>query len=144
MHGLAAVQLLWLAFLAACAKAKTIHWSGYDWDIRQNPNEAQGPGKNFFNENNVFVDADKRLHLQLSHNLKTNRWWSNDTLLASLKGIGRLEMGLRLCRYSAQASSVQHTGFGTYKWTVDTNVGNLPYNVVLGLFVCTSLTSFQF
>ena len=58
--------LLIAAALAASglAQAKTLNFSGYAWEVR---NQIQsGPGTNDWDENNAWVDAQGRLHLKIA------------------------------------------------------------------------------
>ncbi len=84
-------------------------FSGREWTIKYG-NNTQGPGGNYFTDNNddVFIDANGYLHLSISE--KEGIWRctevvSNDTM-----------------------------GYGTYIWTIEGNPVNIDRNVVLGLF----------
>lgn len=90
--------------------ANTISFSGYTWTVKNTGNSTMGPGPNYWNKQNVWVDADGWLHLKLSKNTTTNRW------------------------ECAEVISTRTFGYGTYQWQVDGPVNALNRNVVLGLF----------
>jgi len=69
---------------------KTIAFSGYDWIVRQEPNERYG--RNDYDARNVWVDRDGHLHLLLA---ERNGQWS-----------------------SAEVHLVRHLGYGTYLFDV--------------------------
>ncbi|MDK2125435.1 glycoside hydrolase family 16 protein [Parachitinimonas caeni] len=93
----------------ATAHAKTINFSGYTWDVR---NEASGgPGPNRWDENNVWVDWQGQLHLKIANR---NGQWSS------------AELFLR-----------QRLGFGTYQFKLIGRPDWFDDNVVLGLFSYT-------
>lgn len=84
----------------------TIHWSGYDWDVKAYSRKI-GPGPNFFSASNVRVDADGRLHLAIAKS--GNKWTTAEVILHG------------------------SFGYGTYTWVLRTPAPLDP-NVVLGLF----------
>ena len=86
-----------------------ISFSGYTWNVK-NPVSTQGPGPNYWTSDNVWVDANGRLHLKLSKNPVTNRW------------------------ECAEVSSTTSFGYGTFQWKVDGPLGSLDKNVVFGMF----------
>lgn len=88
------------------ADAKTLSFAGHTWTVR--PNGVGGPGNNRWCQANASVDAKGRLHLRLT---KTARGWC-----------------------SAEVSTGERMGFGTYQWQLDSRVDRLDKNVVLGLF----------
>ena len=66
------------------AAAKTIQFSGFDWEIR--PSEKSGgPGPNRWDENNVSVDADGHLHLKLTE--RGGRWYCAEVTTQKSPGI---------------------------------------------------------
>lgn len=90
--------------------AATIQFSGYTWNVKNTGTSTQGPGPNYWNQQNVWVDANGWLHLKLSKNPTTNRW------------------------ECAEVISTQSFGYGTYQWQIDGPVNTLDKNVVLGFF----------
>ncbi len=90
------------------ATAKTISFSGYTWYVKSG--KGMGPGPNNWNENNVWVDALGKLHLQIKYSATTKKWecaeiWTNTSM-----------------------------GFGKYEWFVEGRIDLLDKNVVVGLF----------
>lgn len=98
-----------LAALLICVsqiQARTIEFSGYQWDVR--PTGDGGPGPNHWDENNVSVDPNGYLHLALTQ--RDGQW------------------------YCAEVNTQVKLGFGLYKFSVIGRVDTLDPNVVLGLF----------
>jgi hypothetical protein len=94
-------------FKCAYRAGKPIPFSGYNWWIKTC---YGGPGPNKFSDKseNVWTDALGRLHLKIT--LRNSIW------------------------YCAEVVSVNTFGYGRYVFQIDTIVGNLDKNVVLGLF----------
>ncbi|WP_228085158.1 glycoside hydrolase family 16 protein [Mucilaginibacter sp. JRF] len=88
----------------------TIQFSGYTWNIKNTGSSTMGPGPNYWNKDNVWVDSNGWLHLKVSKNTTTNRW------------------------ECAEVISTQTFGYGTYQWQVDGPLNALDKNVVLGFF----------
>jgi hypothetical protein len=90
------------------AGARTIAWSGYTWDVR--PAGFGGPGPNEWSdsESNVHVDGTD-LVLSIVRDA-SGRWTS------------------------AEVDNQQHLGYGTYRWTVASDLTGLDANEVLGMF----------
>ncbi|MBL4677022.1 MAG: glycoside hydrolase family 16 protein [Mucilaginibacter sp.] len=88
----------------------TIQFSGYTWNVKNTGTNTQGPGPNYWNQQNVWVDANGWLHLKLAKNTTTNKW------------------------ECAEVSSTTNFGYGAYQWQVDGAVDQLDRNVVLGFF----------
>lgn len=88
---------------------RTIFFSGYDWLVKSESFPV-GPGPNLFSDSsdNVWIDGIGRLHLRIT---KWNGKW--------------------LC---AEVISEMSFGYGTYRFHLDSPVGNLDPNIVLGLF----------
>jgi hypothetical protein len=106
--------LVCLALVAASAAAqaqypRVISFSGFNWSVKTSAGRV-GPGPNYFSDsvNNVWVDAQGRLHLKIT------------------KVGGRWNCAEVVCQSSL--------GYGTYRWTLDSAVDALDRNVVLGLF----------
>lgn len=87
----------------------TVAFSGRTWDVKHS-DVAVGPGPNLFSEafSDVFVDEFGWLHLRISQ--RDNNW------------------------YASEVVSQENMGYGTYTWTVGSDVLNLPSNLVVGLF----------
>ncbi|HLJ56516.1 MAG TPA: glycoside hydrolase family 16 protein [Chthonomonadaceae bacterium] len=96
-----------LAGLAAApAAAKTIRFSGYDWEVRGAG--KGGPGPNQWDDANVWLDEKGRLHVKIS---QVDGEWR-----------------------CAELQTRERLGFGTYTFQVTGRLDNLDPNVVLGLF----------
>lgn len=86
---------------------RTIEFSGFTWEVRDiygNP----GPNEWSDSEESVWVDDDGRLHLKIR---KIGSTW-----------------------HSAEISTVASLGYGTYTFTVASDVESYDENVVTGLF----------
>jgi hypothetical protein len=103
---LRAIPLTALVFLAlaAPASARTIAWSGYTWDVR--PPGFGLPGPNHWSDSPANVSVDT----------------SGDLVLSGAQGA------------SAELINQAHLGYGTYQWAVDSNLGKLDADEVLGMF----------
>jgi hypothetical protein len=90
--------------------ARTIEFSGRQWQVKQFEDRRVGPGPNYFSDDaeNLWVDAQGRLHLAITY--RDNRW------------------------YAAEVISNETFGYGTYRWYLDSRVDALASNVVVGLF----------
>ncbi len=64
---------------------KTVNFSGYEWDVRQDPG-SPGGSRNLFNPANVWVDPQGFLHLRISK--KNNQWNSAEVDLPRSLGYG--------------------------------------------------------
>ena len=91
---------------SASSQAKTIRFCGYDWIVR--PSGTGGPGPNYWDENNVWVDGNGYLHLKLRP--RAGKW------------------------YCSEVYTRDRLGFGRYQFWVIGRVGKLDPNVVFGLF----------
>jgi hypothetical protein len=87
----------------------TISFSGHTWWVKLSSNKV-GPGPNLFSDSpsNVWVDNLGRLHLRITK--VRGRW------------------------YCAEVVSAESFGYGTYRFYLDSPVGTLDPNAVLGLF----------
>jgi len=94
---------------------RTIHWSGLDWWVKS---IYWGPGPNYFTNstNNVFVDAQNRLHLRITH---VNGNW-----------------------YCSEIVSYRTLGLGSYIFYLDTPIDPLDPNITLGLFTWSNAGDF--
>ena len=90
------------------ASAYTISFSGYTWYVKTGT--GAGPGPNNWNPQNVWVDADGKLHLTITYNTVTRKW------------------------DCAEVWTTTSLGFGKFEWFVDGRIDLLDKNVVLGLF----------
>ncbi len=89
---------------------RPIHFSGYDW-LAKISTVRVGPGPNYFSdsEDNVWIDAEQRLHLRVTQDASGN--WN-----------------------CAEVVLQQSFGYGTYRFQLDGPPRDLDDNVVLGLF----------
>jgi len=87
---------------------KTLTFSGYTWFVKSGA--GMGPGPNNWNENNVFVDALGKLHMQIKYSATTKKW------------------------ECAEIWTTTSLGFGKYEWFVEGRIDLLDKNVVVGLF----------
>jgi hypothetical protein len=70
---------------------KTITFSGYEWIVRQLPNDRHG--MNDYDARNVWVDSDGHLHLLLTE--RDGRWTSADVRLTRSLGYGTYSFDVR-------------------------------------------------
>jgi len=86
----------------------TIHFSGYDWEVKAG--WGIGPHNNYFSDDseNVWVDEEDKLHLKISY--RSGIW------------------------YCSEVACNESLGYGPYYFYVSSPVGQLNENVVLGLF----------
>jgi hypothetical protein len=89
---------------------RTIHFSGYEWNVKAAAGGPVGPGPNYFSDapDSVWVDGAGRLHLRIR--FASGRW------------------------SAAELISKRSFGYGTYRFHLDTNVDELDPNVVVGFF----------
>lgn len=90
------------------AATKTITFSGYTWYVKSG--NGMGPGPNNWNANNVWVDANGKLHLQIKYSTTTKKW------------------------ECAEVWTTTNLGFGKYEWFFEGRIDLLDKNVVVGLF----------
>ena len=91
-------------------------WSGETWQIKTSRSPV-GPGPNLFDASNVSVDAQGRLHLRIARNA-VGAWTA------------------------AEIIGPRTYGYGTYTFTLASNVGALDPNVVLGVFTWSDRARF--
>jgi hypothetical protein len=119
MLGRLCLTLLTLGLAAAPAQAarpsqpqppREIQFSGHTWLVKDSGGAKWGPGPNVFSPStdNVWVDALGRLHLRIT---KSGSSWR-----------------------SAEVISKASFGYGTYRWTLASDVSNLDPQVTLGMF----------
>ena len=91
-----------------------ISFAGYTWEKKvtndENNNGKWGPGNNHFNTNSILVDNEGKLHIAVSFNYGIHGTWNCSELIMT-----------------------NQLGYGLYRVKVDSNVSNLPPNIVLGL-----------
>lgn len=94
-----------------------ISFSGYDWLVKSA--SLMGPGPNAFSDSpeNVWVDAEGRLHLRIT---KRSRKWQ-----------------------CAEVINTTSLGHGEYRFYVASEVATLDRNAVLGLFTWNSDLAFH-
>ncbi|MBC8378863.1 MAG: hypothetical protein H8E62_06800 [Planctomycetes bacterium] len=87
---------------------RAIRFSDHNWALKVGT--GMGPGPNNFSDSvdNVWVDANGRLHLKITH--PDSAW------------------------YCSEIISDESFGYGTYVFTVDSRLDTLDENIVLGLF----------
>jgi len=90
------------------AVASTIEFSGYTWNVKNGSH--LGPGPNYWSRKNVWVDDKGFLHLKITHDSATGKW------------------------YCAEVSTQQTFGFGKWQFWVEGRIDKMDKNVVLGLF----------
>jgi len=90
-------------------------WSGFEWQVKTSTS-AVGPGPNVFSKENVTVDA------------------ATDSLT--------LQIAFRNGKWTAAEIIGPQRGYGTYTFTVESNVSSLDPNVVLGLFTWSDRARF--
>lgn len=87
-------------------QVRTISFSGFTWKAR---GSGRGdPGPNYWDQNNVSVDAQGHLHLKLTQ--QNHRWWCSEVYLQ------------------------QRLGFGRYQFWIIAPIDALDRNIVFGLF----------
>jgi hypothetical protein len=89
---------------------REIQFSGYTWLVKDSGGAKWGPGPNVFSPStdNVWVDPAGRLHLKI---VKSGSQWR-----------------------SAEVISKASFGYGTYRWTLASDVSSLDPQVTLGMF----------
>jgi len=74
----------------AASALEPIHFSGYTWVVRA-PSHA-GPGPNYWDPNNAYVDTNGGLHLRLSE--KDGKWLCPELITQKRLGFGRYEFSI--------------------------------------------------
>jgi hypothetical protein len=94
-----------------------LYFSGYSWNLKSS-NTSVGPGPNIFSNssNNIWKDAQERLHLKIR---KENNTWTCSELI-----------------------STRTFGYGTYIFTTDSDLTTFNEKIVFGLFTWNNY-SFQ-
>lgn len=88
----------------------SIRFAGLDWTVKIHENSQWGPGPNYFSgdEQDITIDSVGALHMKIVN--RGGKWLSTEVV------------------------SDKNMGFGTYVFTVDADLENIPDNIVLGLF----------
>ncbi len=88
----------------------SIRFAGLDWTVKVHENQMWGPGPNFFsgNENDITIDSNGFLHMKIVN--RGDKW------------------------YSTEVVTDKAMGYGTYIFTIEGNLEDIPENIVLGLF----------
>jgi hypothetical protein len=108
-----------LLLASVAVEARVIEFSGLSWFVKTSGNLKHGPGPNFFSDSpdNVWVDADGRLHLKITK--RGNRW------------------------YCAEVIANTSIGYGTYRFYIESPVATFDRNVVVGLFTWSDDPAFN-
>ncbi|SFG78371.1 LamG domain-containing protein [Pedobacter insulae] len=92
------------------AISNSISFSCYQWKTTDSPNDRKAPGNNYWSSKGVWVDQNGYLHLTLTKDPKSNKW------------------------YCTQLVSELKFGKGIYEFWIEGRVDQLDKNVVFGLF----------
>ena len=95
-----------LIVIGTASQCATVSFSGYNWAVRSSG--RGGPGPNYWDPSNVWVDTNRFLHLRLTQ--REGKW------------------------YCAELHTQERLGFGRYDFWLTGPVDKLDQNVVLGLF----------
>jgi hypothetical protein len=95
-----------------------IRFGGLQWDKKDSADLRVGSGPNWFSARNVALDSAGRLHL-------------------------RVEARDGGC-VAAEVVASPSLGYGTYRFTLDSNIDDLAKNLVLGLFVWDDTSAISF
>ncbi len=95
---------LWL-MTAVSLPAATLHFAGCEWTVKTG---KFGPGPNYWDDKNVWVDADGYLHLNITQ--RDGKW------------------------YCSELNTTNRLGFGRYQFQVIGRLDKFDPNIVLGLF----------
>jgi hypothetical protein len=90
--------------------AATLNFSGYTWIVKDSGSGTANPHNNYWRPANAYVDASGFLHLKITKDPATGRW------------------------YCGEVQMTQSLGYGTYQWKIVGRVDLLDKNVVFGLF----------
>lgn len=91
-------------------EANAFPWSGFEWTLKDSGDNAVGPGPNVFSGDNVFVDAQNRLHMLIEDEDGDGVWRSSEII------------------------STRTVGYGTYTMTLETPIRSFHNQAVLGFF----------
>lgn len=92
------------------------HFSGYYWNIKNSNDSITGPGSNYFanSADNVWLDQDSLLHLRITR--RNNKW------------------------YCSEVISSKEFGYGTYVFTIVSDLTTINEKTVFGLFTWSDYT----
>ncbi len=97
----------------------TISFSGYEWKATNSPNKRKAPGNNYWSNKGVWVDQKGYLHLTLTKDEQTKKW------------------------FCTQLTSAKNFGNGKYEFWIEGRVDRLDKNVVFGLFNYSGIDYFD-
>ena len=88
----------------------SIRFAGRNWTVKVHENQQWGPGPNYFsgNEEDITIDSNGFLHMKIVN--RQDKWMSTEVV------------------------ADESMGYGTYIFTVEGSLDNIPENIVLGLF----------
>jgi hypothetical protein len=88
----------------------SIRFAGLDWTVKVHETGQWGPGPNYFsgNEQDITIDSNGYLHMKIVN--RDGKWFSTEVI------------------------SDKNMGYGTYVFTIDADLEDIPENIVLGLF----------
>lgn len=114
MLAAACLAFAFLSIEEANAQVATVTFAGMTWTIKDSAGQLQGPGPNYFSRNNVSVDpSTNALHLKIRREtVEGEERWTCAEVIAPIS-----------------------FGFGTYRFTVASNIDALHPRAVLGMFV---------
>ena len=69
------------------AVASTIQFSGYTWNVKNGSH--LGPGPNYWSRKNVWVDDKGFLHLKITHDSATGKWYCAEVSTQQTFGFGK-------------------------------------------------------
>lgn len=87
-----------------------IKFSGRKWWVKIYEDRQWGPGPNYFSGNEEDITIDNKGHLHMKIVNRNGKWMSTEIV------------------------SEDVMGYGTYIFTIDGDIENIPENIVLGLF----------
>jgi hypothetical protein len=102
----ASVVSIGIVLVTATSEAKTLHFAGYEWTVKNGADLKPGP--NDWSASNAWVDSSGALHLEIAK--REGKW------------------------QCAEVVSTQRLGFGKYQFQLVGRIDQLDKNVVLGLF----------
>jgi len=95
----------------ASGATRVITFSGYEWTVKKSTNPVGPPASgNYFSDSpeNVWVDLQGRLHLKITR--RGGKWYCPEVICS------------------------RSLGYGTYRFTLESDIAALDKNVVLGMF----------
>lgn len=97
----------------------SIRFAGLDWTVKIHETGQWGPGPNYFSgsEQDITIDSNGYLHMKIVQ--RNGKWFSTEVV------------------------SDKAMGYGTYTFTLDGNLEDIPENIVLGLFTWDNNTFYS-